>query len=118
MHDRPCLLRSWPLQFRMSWGGFSFAAAPPRVHVASMPKRKRNENLTQLKADLAQRLQSLRFAQGRIRELRASQVEEAEIRKLMLTLGFGSITPAQFLKARTVQQVMKLMERLSQPGLN
>jgi hypothetical protein len=62
------------------------------------------------KAHLRQGVQALRYAQDGIVRLMAEGATEAEIRKHMLSFGFGDITVEQFLKVKTAQEVIKLLE--------
>ncbi|HZR17870.1 MAG TPA: hypothetical protein VFE51_11140 [Verrucomicrobiae bacterium] len=55
-------------------------------------------------------IKTLRIAQHRLSELRASGTKDAEIRKVMLTLGLGLITPDQFLSAKTVEDFARLLD--------
>jgi hypothetical protein len=48
----------------------------------------------------------------------AAGMTEAEIQRRMLTWGFGNVTPKQFLKAKTVQQAMQLIEPMTRVQSN
>jgi hypothetical protein len=80
-----------------------------------MPQRKRNENLTKFKADLARGMRSLRDAQEHIRTIRANGVRDVEVRKVMMALGFGMVN--QFLKAKSLEDVLLLLD-LARPDSN
>ena len=75
-----------------------------------MPNRK-SKALDNFKADLTHGLQALRDTQRRVRELRASGMKDAEIRKVMLALGFEQITPDEFLSAETVEDFVRLLDQ-------
>jgi hypothetical protein len=81
-----------------------------------MPRRKQNDNLTKFKADLAHGLRSLREAQQHIHTIRANGGSDVEIRKAMMALGFGMVTPDQFLAAIGLEDVVLLLDQ--NPGVN
>ena len=87
------------------------------VQVTQMPHRKRNENLTKFKSDLARGLKSLREAQQHIQTIRTNGASDAEIRKVMMALGFGMVSPNQFLKAKSLEDVLLLLD-LARPDSN
>jgi hypothetical protein len=64
-----------------------------------------------LKADLARGLNSLREAQDYIRIIQASSAGDLQIRKIMMALGFGTVTPSQFMKAKTMEDVFALLDQ-------
>jgi hypothetical protein len=66
-----------------------------------------------LKADLARGLNGLREAQDYIRIIRARSAGDLQIRKIMMALGFGTVTPSQFMKAKTMEDVFVLLDQKS-----
>jgi hypothetical protein len=64
-----------------------------------------------LKADLARGLNGLREAQDHIRIIRARSPGDLQIRKIMMTLGFGTVTPSQFMNAKTMEDVSVLRDQ-------
>lgn len=62
-------------------------------------------------------LESLLVAQRRLRELRYGGTSEADLRKLLLGFGFGTVTFEQFVAAESVEDLAKLLEEPDTNGL-
>lgn len=75
--------------------------------------RNGNKRAREIRAPFADLISNFRRAQSDLRELRTIGVAEPEIRRVMLLMGFGSVTPDEFLAARTEDAIALLFTRVS-----
>jgi len=92
---------------------FLFATRSSRYTICVPMAKWKN---SQFETELAHGLKRLRDAQGFIRQLQAAGWH-AEIRKAMLSFGFGNVTVDQFLTTETVEDMVRLLEPLTPRGL-
>ena len=63
------------------------------------------------KSHLGRALKNLVAAQKRIRELQSRGMGDAELRRAMIQLGFGSVTVEEFMSAQSISDLAKLLGR-------
>ncbi len=63
-------------------------------------------------------LKALQEAQERLHVALMEGRSETEVRAIMIGIGFGSITPAQFLAAQSLEDFFKLLDDQADPKSN
>ncbi len=79
------------------------------------PKRKK---LYSSKSLGERGLKALKEAQERLQVALMEGRSETELRAIMLGIGFGSITPAQFLAAESLEDFFQLLDDQADPKSN
>ena len=74
--------------------------------------------MLQFKTGLKNRVKSLRHAQSDLKKLRAIGADESDIRRVMLLMGFVNVTPNEFLQARTVNDLGRIIIKIGRPESN
>jgi hypothetical protein len=81
--------------------------------------RKRDDlKLLQLRGELKSRVKHLRRAQSDLKKLREIGADESALLKVMGFMGFGNVTPNEFLAAETAQDIAMLMGKLGGYSVN
>ena len=80
--------------------------------------RKYNDGLRRMKADLARAMKAFRRVQEDLIKLRGLGVAEVEIRKVMVALGFAGVRPEEFIGAKKPREVVRVIKKLRESGLN
>ena len=75
--------------------------------------KKSDEKLSQLKVELKFWVRDFREAQMDLKKLRAIGAKEDDIRNVMHLMGFGGVSPDEFLEARTAEDIGSIMAKLN-----
>lgn len=79
---------------------------------------KRDSRIMELKRESKGLIKDLRRVQLDLAELRAIGADETSIRQVMVLMGFGSVTPDDFLSASTAEGLGRLVSKVSGARLN
>jgi hypothetical protein len=85
---------------------------------ASGVAEKRNRRMVQVERALKTLIRDLRKAQSDLAKLREIGADEPSIRRVMVSMGFGDVTPDEFLAIRTGEDMGRLVVRINRARLN
>ena len=74
--------------------------------------RKDDQKLSTIKAELRCWIEDFRKAQNDLKKLRGIGANETDIQHVMNLMGFGGVTPDEFLRARTEEEIGRVVLKL------
>jgi hypothetical protein len=74
--------------------------------------KKYDPGLSEIKADLKFWVRDFRRAQTDLKKLREAGANESDIRNVMQLMGFESVTPDEFLAARTSDDIARIVMKV------
>jgi hypothetical protein len=79
---------------------------------------KWNRRMIEFRGELKTLVKGIRQAQCDLAELRAIGADESSIRRVMVLMGFGGVSPDEFLAVTTGEQIAQLVSKVGRTGLN